>query len=350
MNSQAPLTIALVLGTPGTTWGGMEKHTEELAEALAERGHQVHIIAHRTFSERFPRPLHFHPCPVQLGRKNPWLWLKLARLVRRIRPDILHAQGNKAASLISHVRTFFPCSTIGTIHGIKSNERAFAGCSALIAVSRSVYDRLNHPARKLIYNGIKSGQDLGELSAPPRLDEKNRTINVLAVGRLVPVKGFDTLIRAWKPVVDALPQSHLTILGEGEQRHSLEKLVAELVLGEHVALPGHQNNTAPWYSNSDLTVISSRREGFSYVLLEALMAGCPVISTPVSGPQELLPPEAITRDHSPSSLAELLISSLRHLTDLRDKEQPSMRRVRIEFTVTAMAEQTEKVYLEVLWK
>ncbi|MBD3640093.1 MAG: glycosyltransferase [Marinobacter sp.] len=345
MKNGTPLTITLVLGTPGTTWGGMEKHTAELAGALAKRGHQIHVIAHKAFSERFPYPLHFHPCPMQLGRKNPWLWLKLGRLIRKIEPEVLHAQGNKAADLIGRVRSDHPCTRIGTIHGIKSNERAFSNCSVLIAVSRSVYERLEHPGKELIYNGIKARPDAAARPLPTPGDRNKSTTNVLAVGRLVPIKGFDVLIRAWGSVIEAFPECHLTILGDGEERGALERLVAELGLENHISFPGYLENTEPWYERSDLTVISSLREGFSYVLLEALMAGCPVISTPVSGPKELLPPEALTKDHSAESLAELLGSKLGNLQALRDLEQKAMTRVRREFTVDAMAEQTEMAYL-----
>ena len=48
------LTIALLIATPGTTWGGMEKHTADLAKALADRGHSVHVIGHKTYRDSFP--------------------------------------------------------------------------------------------------------------------------------------------------------------------------------------------------------------------------------------------------------------------------------------------------------
>ncbi|MEP3166610.1 MAG: glycosyltransferase family 4 protein, partial [Marinobacter sp.] len=93
MNAQGPLTIALIIATPGTGWGGMETHTADLANALSTRGHTVHVLAHSHYSERFASPVCFHPLPVQLGRRNPWLHYRLRRLLRSIHPDIVHAQG-----------------------------------------------------------------------------------------------------------------------------------------------------------------------------------------------------------------------------------------------------------------
>lgn len=111
---------------------------------------------------------------------------------------------------------------------------------------------------------------------------------LLAVGRLTPQKDYLTLIRAFARV-RALRPAHLVILGEGRQRHKLEKLVHELGLDADVALPGHVDNPFAWMSKAAMLVLSSAWEGLPGVLIEALACGCPVVSTDCpSGPREIL--------------------------------------------------------------
>lgn len=111
---------------------------------------------------------------------------------------------------------------------------------------------------------------------------------ILAVGKLKPQKDFETLLRAFARLRTAR-QANLMILGEGEQRRPLTALVGKLGLGACIAMPGFADNPYAWMARARLLVLSSRWEGFSNVLAEALAVGCPVASTDCpSGPAELL--------------------------------------------------------------
>lgn len=119
MNRSRPLTIALLFATPGTGWGGMEKHVFDLGLELARRGHSVHVMAHGSYRARFPAEVHFHPLPVECSRLNPWLRFALRQCLRRIKPDVLHAHGNKAAQLSGQTPLGLAPLRVGTVHGIK---------------------------------------------------------------------------------------------------------------------------------------------------------------------------------------------------------------------------------------
>ena len=81
---------------------------------------------------------------------------------------------------------------------------------------------------------------------------------------------------------------HLTILGEGPERHDLETYIREHNLDSCVSMPGHIDNPYPYIKNADIYVCPSRSEGFSTAVSEALILGVPVISTCVSGADEML--------------------------------------------------------------
>ncbi|WP_373001421.1 glycosyltransferase [Marinobacter sp.] len=345
MITSQPLTIALLLATPGTTWGGMEQHTADLAGALAERGHNVHVFGHRTYRDKFPAAVDFHPIPVQLGRRNLWLQLMFRRRLRELSPDVLHAQGNKAAQLAGKTGKLARVR-LGTVHGIKSSHKAFDRLDYVIAVSPQILIALRHPEKHLIYNGVKTQPQNDRPETGPRLPEG--VTNVIAAGRLEPVKGFETLIRAWAKLGTFLGNAHLTIFGEGTQRPHLERLIQQSGLENSVTLAGFSRNLASVYRKASLTVISSEREGFPYVLVESLLYGCPVVSTPVSGPRDLLPDSSLSAGHQVQDLVDLISRALANLEALRHSQQSAMAFAHETLTVNAMAEQTEALYVKAI--
>ncbi|BES69913.1 glycosyltransferase [Marinobacter nanhaiticus D15-8W] len=335
-----PLRIALLLATPGSTWGGMEKHTLELARGLSESGHEVHVLADADYREPFMDVSHFHPAPVQYSRRHPWLGLRLRRLLRRIQPDICHAQGNKAAQLLSNVkrrRGTTESMYVGTLHGTKSSHRAFARLDGVIAVSDDIAESLEHPNKTVIFNGISTLP----LSATTAFEPPTERPLVVAAGRLEPVKGFDRLLRAWSQEVG---HGQLVILGEGSARGKLEKQVKQLGLEDRATLPGYETNVRAWLKQADLCIISSDREGFPYILVEALLSECPIISTPVSGVSTWLPEGCIAASLSTDDLAACLSSALADLPALRETLAPTFARAAESLTCDAMVRRTVAFY------
>src|SRR5690554_1139882 len=315
----------------------MEKHCTELAQEVAELGHDVHVLAHSNYQDKFPEPVRFHPCPVSLGRRNPWLRWKLRRTLQHIRPTIVHAHGNKAATLAAQTKQPY-WQTIGTIHGTKSSVRPFTSLDKVIAVSQAIYDHIQHPRKYLIYNGVKQ-PDSSPVTFPLQ-----GSIKVVAAGRLEPVKGFDKLIQAWERVCYITPEAHLTIFGDGSLKGHLNELVKSRRLANSVTLAGFHSEIGSILHSADLLVISSEREGFPYILVEALVAGCPVISTPVSGCRELLPETALAKDTTEGAIKELLSSSVDNITVLRKSQEELFRYANTHLTSDAMVRSTITVY------
>ena len=137
------------------------------------------------------------------------------------------------------------------------------------------------------------GNPLREVAAPS-LDAGARATTIAAVGRLVPQKGFDTLLRAFELVHRTHPTWRLVIIGEGPLRTSLEAQVQELDLGTVVSLPGRSITVDRVLAESAVFVLSSRYEGFPNVLLEAMVCGCACVATDCdSGPSDLLQHDAL---------------------------------------------------------
>lgn len=111
---------------------------------------------------------------------------------------------------------------------------------------------------------------------------------VLAVGTLKSIKDYSTLLDAFTCLRQHI-DARLLILGEGECRAALEAQARQFGIEDSVFMPGFVKDPTPYYQQADLHVLSSKGEGFGNVIVEALAAGTPVVSTDCqSGPREIL--------------------------------------------------------------
>lgn len=117
--------------------------------------------------------------------------------------------------------------------------------------------------------------------------DKNYT-NIISVAKVTKTKGFDRLIEVHKKLTDEGYKLKTHILGIGEDMSLLKKRVKELKISDSFLFLGFDKNPYKYISKADLYVCSSRREGFSTAVTEALVLGIPVLSTKVSGAEELL--------------------------------------------------------------
>jgi glycosyltransferase involved in cell wall biosynthesis len=159
-------------------------------------------------------------------------------------------------------------------------------------VGEAVAEKFRLPIErvKVVYNPIDH-EHISQLA-----DEepaKKITVNcdcrtIVSAGRLSKQKDYRTLIKALF-LVRKTVNVRLLILGEGEMRGDLERLISELELEDHVALPGFFENPFPVMKHADLFVLSSIWEGLPNVLIQSMACGTPVVSTDCpSGPSEIL--------------------------------------------------------------
>ncbi len=169
-------------------------------------------------------------------------------------------------------------------------SNAYRRADGIVAVSGSVANDLSkntqigHKAIKTIYNPVVD-KSLHELADKP-LDhpwfKPDAAPLILAAGRLIAQKDFQTLIRAFA-LLRSKRQAKLIILGEGGQRPELESLAKELGVGSDVEMPGFVDNPYQYMSRASVFALSSLYEGLPGVLIQALACGCPVVSTDCPG-------------------------------------------------------------------
>jgi glycosyltransferase involved in cell wall biosynthesis len=229
-------------------------------------------------------------------------------------------------------------------HAYPRFDRLFCASSG---VADTAVIAMNAPRERL--RVIRNGTDVARVqrlaAEPPPSWLPDRPF-VVSVGRLAPQKGYDLLIRAYAQAREQGLSDALVILGEGDERPALERLVAELGLGDHVHLPGYQANPFPVVGRASTYCMSSRFEGYGLVLAEALALGLPVISTDcVSGPREVLADGEfglLVEPGSVEALAQALVENGRHPERLRAKAEQAtahVDRFSVEGTAHAYMEQ-----------
>lgn len=337
------MKICQVLCSRGT--GGLERHFVDLCNRLAEH-HEVIAIAHPEFRGRLNVQVRFEPLDMSGWRYHPMVLARLYHLLRKHRPQLVHAQANKAAALVGSVRPFIRAKWVATVHNLKHNTRMFHSFDQVIAVSRQAAAQLDHPHVEVICNGIEPP------TIPPETGhrylctalaiELARPVAV-SVGRLVPAKGFDLLLRAWVNMA-----ASLVIVGEGPQRPMLETLIRELGLGDRVLLAGYRQDVPALLASADLMVIASRNEGFPYVLVEGLHVRQVVVATRVPGAMDVLPDAFMVDYGAPEQLAAVISRVLKDIEAARRAFVPVWEFTARELTLARMVEKTEQVYRKAL--
>ncbi|MCG2634241.1 MAG: glycosyltransferase family 4 protein [Gammaproteobacteria bacterium] len=314
--------------------GGLEKHVQELAGQVSQ-SHRVSVIAHPVFKDRFPPPINFVAVNLAAYRYNPIVLVKLLRTIKQLAPDLIHAHAGKAIGMIALLSRLLDCPLVATVHNEKQQNPGISRFDRAIGVSRRACARMTHPAIISIPNGTTVATQ-----RPPLTPNKPATeLRLAAIGRLVPAKGFDLLLDAWR----SLPY-HLDLVGDGPEEARLKELAQQWALGDRVKFVGHCPDVPKYLLDVDLLIISSRNEGFPYVLVESLLVGTPVISTRIGGAEEILPEPFLAAGKSAAELAVHIRHWVEHYDELAASYPPVIDAARHEYSLATMARRTIEVY------
>lgn len=326
------MNILMLMLSDNPDTGGMEKHARELSSELARLGHTVTLAAASQHLSDLEPAVKTRALDTGGSRNSPFLLLTVLRLIRANGFDVIHAQGTKAAFVLQRLTPFTrSLMRVATIHGFKSRYPKAAAFHQLIAVSQALATDIAQPGVTVIYNGVSVIPQ-----APALLPKETERPVWLAVGRLVSVKGFDFLIRTFQYCPGTL-----LIAGDGPERQRLADLISSTHQSETVKLLGFRSDVPALMAAADGVVISSEREGFSYVCAEALLLGKPVISTDVPIANEILPEKHIFRGEDQKRFAAYLSQDTSTLVAEQAEAQAFAAD---QLSLSSMASQTLNVY------
>lgn len=355
--------------------GGIERRIHELGKRMARR-HEVFVLTSQmpgTPAEETVDGIQIRRLPSRyLFRKywNPPV-VKTPRVLeamRRIRPDVVdyhyrwapaYARAFLGAAEFSRL-VFTYHNTFGEGTGLlrwaslindRWTKRFIQRSDRIVAISQFIHDDLvrrgfSEHRLRVVPNGI----DVAELERESRDGHQPEGIpegSLVAVGRLVPTKGFDLLVR----VLPNLPSEvHLVICGQGPERERLERLARDLGVTDRLHLPGwvREADKLHLLRQSLAYVHPARFESFGMSVIEAMAMSAPIVASRVGGLPEVVGDAGLLV--APGRVDELA-AAIRQLREdepfRRDLRQRSQARAR-QLTWDAASKQLERLYDDLL--
>ncbi len=354
--------------------GGADQQLLSAAELMRAQGHDVFIVA---LCELGPmgldarsRGIRTETLGMPRGVPDPRGLIRLVRLVRTWKPDVLHSHMVHANLMARVLRLFAPVPVlISTIHNIYEGGPLWM---AAYRLSNSLVDHMTiiseAAADRFVTEGIvprelltcvPNGVDTERFRqvAPETREAVRSSIGLndsfvwLAVGRFEVAKDYPNMLHAFAQVCRRDSNAVLLLVGHGSMQQETESLAQSLELGDRIRFLGVRSDVPEVMAAADGYVMSSAWEGMPIALLEAAAAGLPIVATRVGGNHEvvregesgyLVPP----RDH------EGLAAAMLRLMEQPAEERRAMgdrgrEHVRVHYGLSRVVERWEDLYRQV---
>ena len=354
------------------TWRGGQNQVLLTVNGLREIGQRTALVAHPDgeLRRRAAEGLDLIPIATRTEMDLSAAW-RLARVVKRLAPDVIHAHDPHGIAMASLALSFGASSARnGRMPALVASRRVdfhlkdnalsrwkHRQVDCFIAASEAIRrillgDGVPGERTSTVHEGI----DVEHVLAAPTVNIHeafwlpHRAPVVGSVGALVPHKGQRHLVEAARLTVREVPDARFVILGEGELREQLERQVRDHHLEKHVFLPGFRTDVLGCIKGFDVFAMSSVTEGLGTSLLDAMACSKPIVATSVGGIPEVVVDGENGLLVAPRNHSEMADAIVRLLTDERLRGrmgEAGLARVRERFTVERMVSETAAVYARV---
>ncbi len=308
---EAPEHLVIVIHS--LRGGGAERVVSDISAWYVSKGHRVTVVTQTdadsdvySLDSRVQR-LSMRTAgdsggAVQAALSNVRRILRLRRMLKRLQPTVVLGMMTTSSVLAVLATRGLPCRVLASEHTHPPAQRlprmwqtlrrrTYPRAHAVVALTHGTADWLREhipgSTVHVIPNAVRWPLHPSDPVVP--VPETPGRYRLLAVGRLHPVKGFDRLITAFASIAERFPRWDMTILGEGPEREALEEQAREAGLEARIQFSGRVGNIGDWYQASDLYALSSRAEGLSNTLLEAMASGLAAVAVDCdTGPREII--------------------------------------------------------------
>lgn len=361
--------------------GGAETQVVHLATRLKSRGWEVQVVSlmppRAYVVEMQAAGVSVFSLDIKRKVPDPRPFLRLARLIRAWRPEIVHSHMVHANILARIVRPLVRVPVlVCTAHSIDERGRKGSGrlreflyrltdpfCDLTTQVSQAGLERYVRigtvPRHKIRYipNGVDTERFKSDLEARLRSRQELRLEEAfvwLAVGRFDVEKDYPNMLRAFAQVVKKQCETFLLIAGDGPLRPAVEELARDLGLKDHVQFLEIRRDIPDLMNAADAYIMSSIWEGMPMVLLEASATELPIVATNVGGNREVVL-DGKTGFLVPPKDPEALAQAMLRLMSLSEEERWRMgklarQHIEAHYSLDRVVNQWEALYRELLAK
>jgi len=346
--------------TAGSDAGGVSRYLRDLCDALARAGHDVKVAG-----ERGAWHDHFAQCDwpwIEQPLKAGWFALKRAGNQLAQQPyDLVHAHFRKAAVAARVIAKSQQIPMLFTLHltgipmsgpwrwltdfGDHTHVPSATAKQWLIDEAKLSADRITVIPHGLDSSWFPLADDATQQEARQSLGLPPDATIAAFVGRFDDPKNEQWMIDLAEAASDRLPDLHVLMVGEGPREAQLHQRIAESPASDRVTVLDYRD-PLPAYQACDALLLPSSLEGFSYVCVEAMSVGRPVLRTRTAGTEEMIEPN-LTGESTDINREAFVESAIRFLADrncLREMGSHAATHVRAKLTFDRQVQQTLTLY------
>lgn len=339
----------------GAEFGGAETAFVDICIALHESGENV-VVATRANDLRVPKlvkaGIEVHTLRFG-GKADVFSRWKLAKIIKNFEPDIVQCWMSRASDKTPRwkksmgIKPYVVVARMGGYYKLKNYKSADYFVGNTPDIVRYIRDEgvANDCVRHI--SNYTDKEEVRDIVSRADLGTPDDASVLIALGRLHPVKAFDTLIET----VAAMPGVYLWIAGEGDERTNLEGLARDLGCESRVKLLGWRDDRAALFDAADICVLPSRFEPFGNVFIQAWAQKIPLVTTRCEGPSQFVKDgeDALMVDIDDSAALKVAVETILADKDLESKiVQRGFERYEEEFTKAQCVVGYMKFYHDIL--
>jgi glycosyltransferase involved in cell wall biosynthesis len=313
-------------------------HDHRFLAALAESDHTIYYLR----LEKRGHPVEERPLPQNIEAVSwsgghrpaslpdmPGLFIALKEVLRRVKPDLIHAGPLQSCAWLAAVTGFHPLVSMSWGYDLMrdAERNACWGWITRFTLRRStvLVGDCEAVRNQAIHFGMERdrivifpwGVDLTKFSPGGPGQKNSKHFTLLSVRSWEPVYGVDVIARAFVRAAQQYPDLYLTMLGAGSQAELIYNIFSEGGVLERVVFPGQVSQTtlADYYQKADLYLSASHTDGSSVSLLEAMACGCPAVVSDIPGNREWVQSGGngwLFKDGDPDAMAQAILYAVEH--------------------------------------
>lgn len=277
-----------------TKFAGTERFCVDLCNELSKKN-KVFLLTNENIKSYINNDVNFIDLDFEKNRYNPFFLYKVAQVIKRINPDIIHIHNTKELEIMYNARFFLnkKIPIIGTKHTLTPKKR-FALADLAVGILEETHSIIESQNTLIIKNGMAYTE--------PNPAKKEDKFHIISAARLTPAKGMDIIIKALALVEF---DYKFSIFGQGEQEDELNDLIKSFNLEDKIIIEGFVNNLNDHLASSDLQIIASIFEPYGLTAIDGIYYSNVLISSDTGICGDILDRDLIF-DNTPEELADKL--------------------------------------------